>query len=172
MGYATIRSAVTQWIAPPNVPGITKVYPGQPKMLSGAAYGVFPIATYDLGQQTAGAFAYIHIDDTVETRIATGGATSGIKHVKYQVGVVFAFLAIGAANDGQYIGAWDAIADTLKARIRANRTLGQDGLTVWQAGEDADDLHIASDLPRQDDAGNVYIWSVLELSVIEELVNT
>lgn len=169
MGYATIRAAVAGWIAPPNVPGLTTVYPAQPKMVSGADYGVFPVDTYNLGQQAAGCFAYVHIDDTRETRIATGGATSGIKQVTYSVGVVFPFLAVRAANDGSYIGAWDAIADGLKARLRANRTLGQDGLVVWQAGEDADDLHIASDLPRQDNAGNVYIWSVLELSVIEEV---
>jgi hypothetical protein len=167
MGYATVRQSVADWIAPPNVPGITKVYQAQPPFISGEDYGLFTVPTYSLGEQTAGCFAFVHVNDSVERRIAVGGATDGRKEITYQVGIVLPFIALKPTDDS-YIGAWDAIADNLKARIRANRTLGQDGLTIFQAGEGEADLHIASDLPRIDrGTGNVHIWSVMELDVIE-----
>lgn len=169
MSYDTVRTAMQAWLAPPNVPGLNVVYAAQPPIAGGAQYG---IDTFNLGNgQGSGAFAFLHIFDTSETRIAIGGATSGIKHVEYQVGVVFPFIAVNPTGDDSYIAAWDQVADGLKARIRAGRTLGQTGLTIWQAGEGVNDLRIQSDLPVKDGSA-VHIWSVLEVTVIEELVNT
>jgi hypothetical protein len=161
---ANVRAAVAQWFDPGAVPGLFAIHRAEPKIIPGSDYGLEAFGT-NVGNGS-GAYAVVHIADERETRIAIGGAHSGMKHITYDVALVIHFRsvkpdAIEAMDD------YDTLIEAVKQRLRADRNLGQP-TSVWQAGSDPGDIHIQSDLPAQDD-GSVYIWSVMEFKVIEEI---
>jgi hypothetical protein len=78
-----------------------------------------------------GAYAVVHLGDTVERRVAIGGATSGWKHRAYQVTLHVYHLAMTAlAEDAQ--ADLDLLLEQITALVHGDRTLGG---AVLQAGE-------------------------------------
>lgn len=165
MSRASVREAVRLWFEPGTVPGLFAVHRAQPKIIGGEDYGYGAFGSnVDEG---SGAYAIVHIADERETRIAIGGAHSGMKHITYQVALIVHFKSVNP-DAVEAMDDYDALIEKLKLRLRADRNLGQDGKVIWQAGEEAGDIHVQSDLPATDE-GATYIWSVLEFNVIEEI---
>ncbi len=131
MSRASVRAGVTAWLTG-QVPGINTVYRSFPRNI--------PASAFVAGQTGAryGAVACVHILSDAEARIAMGGATAGWKRLDYQIEIQLMFRWTGpstalAADGGlEASDTFDATVDTLKARIRADRTAGG---TVWQWGE-------------------------------------
>ena len=162
MSRATVRAAVAQWFDPAYVPGLFATHRAEPKIIPGSDYGLEAFGG-NLGAGS-GAYAIVHIADERERRVAIGGAHSGMKHVTYDIALVVHFRSV-KPDALEAMDDYDALIEALKQRLRADRNLGQNGLVIWQAGEDGDDIHIQSDLPAEDD-GSIYIWSVLEFKVV------
>ncbi len=91
---------------------------------------------YVLGQaagRAMGAFMEVGMPSDVERREALGGATSGIKLIRYRTVLnVFHLARKSHAEDAQED--IDVLREAIKSHIRADRTLG--GI-VFQAGESA-----------------------------------
>ena len=131
MSRATVRTGIMSWLTG-QVPGINTVYRTFPRSV--------PATAFVAGQTGAryGAVASVHILSDAEQRIALGGATNGWKRLDYQIEIQLWFRWTGPVTDvGDDAGieasdVFDTMVDTLKARIRADRTAGG---TVWQWGE-------------------------------------
>lgn len=181
MGSTSIRAALHAYLKEPAIPGLTVVYRGMPVRTDNADWPV--------GEDGAGAYAFLHIADRAERRIALGGGpgplggapAGGIKKVVYDVLLVvqyrWQYQEYGAENqtDG-WVEPWDAICDGIVERLRADRTAGAvDGAPVWQVGEGDgdgadDDIRIQTDAPVED-SGQVVLWAQAEFKVVE-MVNT
>lgn len=137
MSRATVRTAIQQYLASPQIPFLTTVFIAQPKIIQ---------PTDILVQGTpSGAAGWIHIEREYETRRALGGATSGKKEVNY-------FIALGLRFRSNRPKAEDAMADYdtliegIKTRLRADRTLSSS--VIFQAGEAGSGIAVQSDLPH------------------------
>lgn len=89
---------------------------------------------YVLGQAIGrgmGAYMIVEVPSDVERREALGGATSGIKRIVYKT-VLHVFHLAHKAHSEDAERDVDELAEAIKDRIRADRTLGG---AVFQAGE-------------------------------------
>lgn len=164
MSRATIRAAVTAWLAPPNVTGINTVYRGFPAEIPGTAYfSATPGAM-------AGCVAIVFIAGEAEVRKAFGGPTSGKKRVDYTVEIHLRYRSVKPPGLGSDVGLeatddFDTIVENLKARIRADRTAGSSA--VWQWGESNLDGRYGESV--QDGAGGVIQWGAIVTTATEWL---
>lgn len=167
MSRATVRAALETWLAPPNVAWVGSIFGSMPKIIPGPAF------TAGLGSGSrSGSVMVIFIEDEHETRTALGGPHGGRKMVTYEVGIVIRFRS-SQADSQVAVDDYDALIESLKERIRADRTLGTSGTAnpLFQAGEGPGaDLSITSDMPRIDKGGSTYVWGALKLTVAEEIV--
>ncbi|MHB1472406.1 MAG: hypothetical protein ACYCV4_02065 [Dermatophilaceae bacterium] len=167
MSAASVRAAIVNYLTPGVVPFLGSVYAAVPKWIEADAYGI-------QGNDLSGAYMVIHIAEEAEARVSFGGATSGIKTVTYQVGLIIHFKSL--AQEGSFtvapdawVADWDTLVDGLRTRIRASRTLGTTDGSVWQAGEGKTDLKLTVDLPIEED-GAILLWAVLDLEVVEQVI--
>ena len=125
MSFGTARVAVASFLSG-SVPGLTTVYRSRPKVVDDGRDIMAP-------GSKSGAFGFVHIDGSDETRVAFGGAHSGKKRVDYQIRLVIKFQSKGidamAAQDD-----CDLMLEGVKVQLRSDRQLG-DTVNVWQAGE-------------------------------------
>jgi hypothetical protein len=119
---ATVRAAVASWFNAVDVPQIDTLLTSFPEVIPASMFTTNP-------GQTSGCVGVIFISGEIETRIATGGATSGWKEVDYTVELHLFHRAQG--SPAAAMDAFDALIEAVKVRARADRTW--DG-TVWQAG--------------------------------------
>ena len=77
VGRKEARSTIASFIAPPNVDGINQVFTSFPKRIN--------FQVNSLPSQLSRSAAVIFIESERETRLAIGGAHSGIKRVDYTV---------------------------------------------------------------------------------------
>lgn len=167
-GHADVRRAVTTYLQSPPIPGVVSVFRAVPVVIQGDSWA----PALDTGW---GAAIAVHLGEKRESRIALGGATSGIKRVDYAVSLVLIFRWVipDDASEGPdtepdgWADAFDALLDAVEARIRSDRTFGtgQQGV-IWQAGEAEEDLRIQMDLPKVDN-GEVQVWAAMEIVVTE-----
>lgn len=166
MTAANVRAQIANWFQPPAVEGLQTCYPAMPYWAGGDKW---ELAVND----GWGAVAYVHLREESESRIGLGGATGGIKEVTYQVGLVLLFKWLiptqlpAGQDESSYVLALDTLIDSVKARIRSDRTFGSgpNGI-IWQAGTGENDLKVARDLPRRQ-SGAVLSWQVIEFEVVE-----
>ena len=158
MGRATVRSAVTDWFAPPNVAGLNAVYTSQPKKIEGSEF----FAAAGAG---SGAVAYVYIEDEREIRTHVGGPTSGKKRVDYTVAIVVQFRSTKPKGEDA-MADYDALLDAVHSRIRADRTFGS--ASLLQVGEGSFGVQMSHDLPRKDGETTV-IWGAVRFQATEVL---
>jgi len=161
---ADVRAAVAAWFGVPAIPGVTRVYADQPWWAAGPSW--------DPLDATAGygCIAFPHISDQQEVREAFGGATGGLKMVRFQVGLVVLYkwtvpqVLPPGQDESAWVGPLDAVLEAIVERLRSDRTLGG---AVWQAGEAVGaDIKIGRDLPRLDKrGGTIQSWQVVEFTV-------
>lgn len=160
MSRAIVRAGVRAWLTG-QVAGINTVYRAIPK--------VIPANAFVAGQTgaTAGCVAMVHIASDRESRIAMGGEHGGWKRVDYEVDIQLFFRhtapSVALGDDAGLVASdeLDAIVETLKARIRADRTAGG---TVWQWGE-AELVGRYGELVERGDA--VELWAEISTEVTE-----
>lgn len=163
MSRQTIRGAIADWLAPPNVAGINTVYRGFPSEIPGRAFFGGP-------GQLSGCVAIVYIAGEIETRKAMGGPTSGKKRVDYLIEIHLRYRTIRPPANGSDVGLdatdeFDNIVEALKARIRSDRTAGS--TAVWQWGES--DLGSRYGELVQDGAGGAIQWGAITTTATEWL---
>ncbi|QGJ93459.1 hypothetical protein SEA_MUFASA8_9 [Arthrobacter phage Mufasa8] len=161
MGAAAIRTALASYIAPTT--GITAMFRDEPWFITGEAW------TTEDG--LPGTVCYLHINEESETRITVTGSGSVGKRVDYKVGIIILYQYVipdAPIGNDAWVDGLDQLIDALKARLRADPTMGTDGTVIWQAGQSDGDLRIRRDLPKLH-GGKVHSWNVMELEVTEIL---
>lgn len=166
MSRATVRAGLRTWLSG-QVAGINTVYPALPRVIPAAAFVAGQTGTGD------GCVAVLTIVSEQERRGGLGGATSGGKWIDYVV-VIQLFYRRTLPQTGQVgetnpdadmaivaMGSFDALVETLKARIRADRTAGG---AVWQWGEKALSGEYGDPYERGD---AIEIWGALRVAVTE-----
>lgn len=110
---------------------------------------VAPDTDYSVGLpagRAMGAYAVVHLGDTIERRVAIGGPTSGWKHRLYGVTLhVYHLAQTALAEDAQ--ADLDLLLEQVSARIHADRTLGG---VVLQAGESTAGIRTTIGTPSYD----------------------
>lgn len=159
MSRAIVRAGVRAWLTG-QVAGINTVYRAIPRVIPGTAFVQGQIGA------TSGCVAMVHIAGDKESRIAMGGEHGGWKRVDYALDIQLFFrhtTPAGLADDAGLVAAdeFDTIVETLKARIRADRTAGG---TVWQWGE-AELVGRYGELVERGDA--VELWAEISTEVTE-----
>lgn len=170
MGAKEVRTVIADYFAPPTVTGLGKVFRAMPYWAGGDEWD------FDVDNAWA-AVGYVHLTQDAETRIGLGGEEGGQKMIVYTVGLVLLFkwlipdpMPIELDAD-MYVGFLDELIDSVKDRVRADRTFGCGvGGPIWQAGEgdgeNTPDLRVQRDLPRLR-AGVIQSWQVVEFTVQE-----
>lgn len=132
MSRQSVRQGIANWLAA-GTPALRTVYAGLPRVIPATAFwGSATGATH-------GAVAAVHLPADRERRRALGGANAGWKQLDYTVEIQLFFRYVAPADAlGRDAGLeateqFDALIDSIKARIRSDRTAGGE---VWQWGED------------------------------------
>lgn len=158
MSRATLRAAVVNFLEDQTT--IAAVYSSFPKVLDPAAYFAQNVPT--------GCAAVVHLTSEHEHRLSLGGPHSGVKRLDTTVDVhLFSQSKQPKAEDA--MDDFDALVESLKERIRADRELGTGtGGAVWQAGED-----MSGRYSEPVTVGQVtQIWAVISFTATEMLVGT
>jgi hypothetical protein len=162
MAARQVRAAIRDYIAP--TPGITRAFKDEPHFVGEDAW-------YD-ENGVPGTVAYVHIDDERESRfVLTGDAATG-QRIDYDVSIVILYqylIPTEEADPADWVDGLDDLIGALKARLRADPTMGTGtGGVIWQAAQEDGALHIARDLPKRD-SGVVRSWNVLQFKATEML---
>ncbi len=181
MSIADVRAALKVFFAEGcargtgSVPGVSQVYGAIPWFVAGSQWQL----SDDFG---SGAIAFLHLEDTGETRIAdpSEGVTPGVvgaKLVGYQADLVVLYQymipsasqASDAPPPDSWIGPLDATMQALKDLIHADPTAGTGPQgVIFQIGQDDGDLKVSPQLPLRTPA-KIWTWPVLQFSVYEAI---
>lgn len=176
MSVGTVRTAVSAFIAPPNVTGLNKVYAAMPNPI--------PATDYTAGQYGLnwGAVGVVHVARAA-TRLRSGGNTGA--HLERSAHYVVDIVLVFRDTSGDFVQAQqnhDAMQDALRARLTSDPTLGTTGSqhpilfgglgTSVPGVSSGEDLILTQDLPKQD-RGSFLKWSRMQLTnVVEVYVGT
>ncbi len=156
MSRAAVRSALTEFFAPPAVTHLAALY-ASAQDVEGSTFGV--------SASTSGAVGFPFIERERESPAGWGS-----RSVTYDVALVCAFRS--GKNPGPAMDDYDAFVDSLKDRLRSDRYIGTAG-EIMHAGEgDADGngatIDLRSDLPVV--KGNTTrIWTACRFQVVETI---
>lgn len=159
MSRQLVRQAVSEFFAPPAVPGLNRVFTAMPKRVEGPwfRYGQ-PAGTL------SGAIGVVHILSEREERIGIGGAHSGKKWVHYTVEIqVFQHSVQRHSEDA--MTDFDAVIDAVKDKLRSDRQLNN--ALVFESGERLLDGDYGDPKVLQD--GSTEIWGAVRFEVSEVL---
>ena len=162
MSRATVRAAIADFLAPPAVAGLNKVFTSTPKRIEGTwfRYGQ-PAGTQ------SGAVAVINLVSEREERIALGGEHSGKKWVHYEVSLDVYSHSVQKLSENAMTD-FDSVIDTIKARLRADRRLGNDTV-IFESGERSLDGEYGE--PRVLNDGATEIWGSIRFEVSEVITS-
>lgn len=135
MSRASVRAAVTSYLAATPITGVGAVLPSRPKIAQAPQFDPAPLGG-------SGAVLIVHLTDDHRIRDALGGVADGQKVVKHQIALEVIFRSVkpdATAAQADH----DTILDALVSLIEADRTFGggYDPTTnepagpIWQAGE-------------------------------------
>lgn len=176
MSRSTVRTAVADWFAAGDVPGLQKIHRNEPFDFWGTSF--FP----DGGD--TGVVMYVHIDGESERRVTTPAQAPGVvaasaagwKEITYRVGLVINAWSLPKNDAGDEDASvlamddFDALIEAVKARAREDRTLGGAVYSLGTGGPtQADDIVVVSDMPGLWTDGYVHIRSVVQFTVTDWL---
>lgn len=163
MSATTITAALQSFLAP--TAGLTKLYKDAPWEMTGDNW------------QTAempGTPAFLHLDNSVESRIALGGEFGGKKQVDYTVSLVLLYQYLipsdlGAAAKDVWVDGLNTLLDAVVAKMRSDRSFGCGAAgPIFEAGNQDQGIMISRDLPHWDHGGGkVRSWVRVEFKVTE-----
>lgn len=171
MSAKTVRQAIADFIAPPNVVGVNTVHRSQPKIIPATDFA-------GADGSGRGGVVVIHIGHQ-EDQILGHGSGKFERALTYHVDLILRYRdASGDAEACQ--DGFDDMAEALKARLRSDVALGTSGgdnpITLSGVGSGvpgrgATDFTLDQDLPRQETAGGgILIWAVLRMGNVVEVV--
>ena len=157
LGAQAVKQALINFINTPNVLGLNQTFRAFPKFIDWQVNSL-------PGQQYLTA-AVVHIESDDETRLAIGGATSGIKRVDYQLAIQIFFHALyGEAEDAQ--DAFEDLIENLKELLRSDHQFGDpSGTLVWQGAEPV--IRSSYGVPELDNDGVIDIWAIVRFPVTQ-----
>ena len=157
VGRKEARSTIASFISPPNVDGINQVFTSFPKRIN------FEINS--LPSQRSRCAAVVFIESERETRLALGGAHSGIKRVDYSIAIqLFHHSMENAGEDA--MDDFDNTIDNLKARLRSDHQFGDtSGTLVWQAAEPVIDASYGE--PASINGNSIENWATIRFDVTQ-----
>jgi len=157
VGRQAVRSVLANFIGQPNVQGLNQVFTSFPKRID--------FAVNALPSQQSRAAAVIHIESERETRLAIGGATSGIKQIDYTV-VIQVFHHSMERDSQDAMDDFDLTIDNLKEKLRSDHTFGDPSSNlVWQGAEPAIDVSYGE--PVSNDGTSTETWASLRFTVTQ-----
>ncbi len=162
MSRATVRAAIANYLAPPAVAGLNKVFTATPKRVEGTwfRYGQ-PAGTQ------SGAVAVINLTSDREERIALGGEHSGKKWIHYEISLdIYSHSVHRHSEDA--MADFDTVIENIKARLRADRRLGNDTV-IFESGERYLDGEYGE--PRVLNDGATEIWGTIRFEVSEVITS-
>lgn len=165
-GQAAIRAALTTWLSACPIPNLSQVLPEWPTEFDPAMF------TLQAGQEFTSVVA-IHLDTSQERRIALP-AIQGNKMREHTVGLLIFYQYFkpqyppaGQPYNTAWVDGLDQTFDALLTYIRTDPTggTGKNG-AIWEVGQEAGDLIINRDLPR-DNGATIFSWNRLDLKLTE-----
>jgi hypothetical protein len=150
-----VRNQLTQFLQAGDYTSVNQIFPSFPKRIN------FQINS-KAGQKSRAA-AVVFIEDEVETRIALGGAKSGVKRIDYSVAVqLFHHSMENNAEDA--MTDFDQCIDELKTQLRSDHQFGDTtGLIVFQGAEPA--LDVVYGEPVSNEGGATETWAAIRFQV-------
>ena len=157
VGRKEARSTIASFISPPNVDGINQVFTSFPKRIN--------FEVNSLPSQRSRCAAVVFIESERETRLALGGAHSGIKRVDYSIAIqLFHHSMENAGEDA--MDDFDNTIDNLKARLRSDHQFGDtSGTLVWQAAEPVIDASYGE--PASINGNSIENWATIRFDVTQ-----
>jgi hypothetical protein len=128
MSRATVRAAITDYLANAGIENLSTVKPFPAKFTSEAEF-------YD-GEDpghSSGAIIYIFFENQTENRVALGGAHDGRKVIEYTVALDCFMRSNHKRSEDAGLDN-ETFLDSLEAAIRADRNAGAPGV-IFQWGE-------------------------------------
>lgn len=157
VGRKQARDTIATFITPPNVDGINQVFTSFPKRID------FQVNA--LPSDVSRCAAVVFIESERETRLAIGGAYSGVKKVDYQIAIQLFHHSMqrypeDAMND------FDVVIDNLKDKLRSDHQFGDtSGVLVWQAAEP--EITTSYGEPLSSNGGSTETWAVIRFDVTQ-----
>jgi hypothetical protein len=150
-----VRSQLTTFLQGGTYTSVNQIFSSFPKRIQ------FQVNA-QAGQKSRAAVV-VFIEDEVETRLALGGAHSGVKRIDYSVAVqLFHHSMENNAEDA--MTNFDVCIDELKARLRSDHQFGDTtGLLVFQGAEPAIDVIYGE--PVSNDGGATETWAAIRFQV-------
>lgn len=162
MGRRTVRTAVASYMGS-GVAGLNQVTRAKPRNVKPGSYGISTTRRF-------GAIGWLYIEGEHEHRMSSP-VVAGKKQVTYMVGLRVDFRSeLSDTETG--IDAYDDIIEAIKAKLRADPTLGTgpNGV-VFQAGEGdlagAPDIEVIADEPQESSHTTTTIRSVVRFMLVE-----
>jgi hypothetical protein len=161
---ATVRAAISSFLASPAIPGVTKQYRAMPWYIDGANWNLAD----NLG---SGAVIALHLANDDETR-ESGGQVIGLKDTDYVAFLVVLYQYLipsgtqaTAYQGDEYIDPLDAVIEAIKDRLHSDPSLGNPAV-IKTSGQEPRDLHVERSLPRRE-PGKLLAWNTIRFSVTE-----
>jgi hypothetical protein len=157
VGRKEVRSTLATFIQPPNVAGINQVFTSFPKRIN--------FQVNSLPSDKSRCAAVIHIESETESRLAIGGAHSGIKRIDYAVAVqLFHHSSENDAEDAMHH--FDYVVDNLKDKLRSDHQFGDStGVLTWQGAEPRIDISYGE--PDASNGTYIETWAVVRFDVTQ-----
>lgn len=163
MSSAAVRAGLVAYFKAQNIAGLNKVHSAPPFWADGSEWNL----AANLG---SGAVAAVHLTSDAESRISVPALT-GTKIVHYRVGLMLFYqwlkpsAQLTPVDEAAWADPLDVIVDGVKAALRADPNCGIPSV-IWQSAQDANDVVVQRDIPRQL-PGKVVSWNVVEFNVYE-----
>lgn len=163
MPRATVRAAITQYLASAGVAFLGEVFPHPPKV---TAEGEFAIGKFP--GKGSGAVVYVYLEEQSEERIREIGLSLGGKMRTYKVRLI-CFLRSVKPKAEDVDADNDTFIDSLVLAIQQNRTPGTGAVFQWGEGDTvgAVDIRIQSELPKTIRLQLTQVFSTVEVLAIE-----
>ena len=164
MSAATVRSAISTFLASPPIPGVTKQFRAVPWYIDGANWNLAD----NLGN---GAVICLHLADDDETR-ESGGQVIGLKDTNYVAFLVVLYqylipsgTQVPQYQGDEYIDPLDAAIEAIKERLHSDPSMGNPAV-IKTSGQEPRDLHVERSLPIRR-PGKLLAWNTIRFSVTE-----
>lgn len=164
MSRASVRSAVSTYLAPPAVAGLNVVLPTQPKDLGGIEF------TSGVAGEDSGAIATLFIQHQEEGPGAMDGAGGG-RLTTYQVAVQVFHRSVEPKAEAA-MDHFDGVVDALCNRLRSDPRLGltqaqADAVHLISGAYEALTVEFGEPQLGNEDGGWVDTWAVVRFPVLE-----
>lgn len=160
MSRRSLRHAIQQYMAEPQIPGIGTVFASPPKIgRSSDAYANLPAGT------ATGSILYVEVLVVRERRLASGGPIAGVKETRYSLRLHLLCRSRQAKAEDAMDDHDDQVERILD-RLREDRTLGTNGV-VLQYGQDLSGIVIQTGLPKEGGTGSTHIWTLIDGDAVE-----